>query len=144
MKQLAALAIVLTTFEALADTSFTLGASTTKAGQEVVLPLSINTDEGAVGFQCDLRFAGEGLKMKPATPGETLSDHLIQTKSLGDDRQRGLVYSKTNAALADGVVLNIPFEVDANATNASLTISVLDVVVAGPEGTDIGRANIFL
>ena len=137
MKAFVALAIVLTTFNAYAETRFTLGVSTTKAGQEVVLPFSISTDEGAVGFQCDLRFAGEGLKMKPATAGPSLTDHELQTKSFGDDRQRVLVYSKTDTALSDGVVLNIPFEVDPDAANARLTINVLDVVVAGPEGTDI-------
>ena len=137
MKEFVAFAILLTTINAHADTRFTLGLSTTKAGQEVVLPFSISTDEGAVGFQCDLRFAGEGLKMKPATAGPSLTDHELQTKSLGNDRQRVLVYSKTDTALTDGVVLNIPFEVDTDAANARLTINVLDVVVAGPEGTNI-------
>ncbi len=119
------------------DTAFNLGFSTAPAGSEIILPLSITSIDEPVGFQCEIRYSGDGVTMKPVTAGPALNDHRVSSKTLAPDRQRVVVFSPTDKTLNDDVAVRIPFEVEAGAANAALTISLLDVVVAGQDGTDI-------
>lgn len=119
-----------------AGTTFDLGVVTTKAGGQIVLPIQLATDESPVGFQCEIRFKGAGVEMKAVTGGTALDGHRVSSKLLSEDQQRVVVFSSADKPLKPGIALNIPFEIDGDAESTSLTISLVDVVIAGADGAD--------
>lgn len=76
--------------------------------------------------------------MKPATAGSALSpSHTVSTKLLTFKRQRIVVDSLQGSSIGDGVALQIPFSIAADATAANFTIRIIDLIVANAAGDPV-------
>jgi hypothetical protein len=127
-------------------TTLTVGMASGNAGQTVTVPVNIASVNGAmpVGFQLELSYDAD-LTNPNATAGTvvTAAGATVNQSSIGANAIRVIVSNAvpTNV-LADGLALNLAFDISATATAGSKAITVTRVIVSDGAGMAIASAGV--
>lgn len=127
--------------DALAETTISVGNSTGGAGENVMVPITLASDETVVGLQFDVIAQDGKLTSIEAAKGSVLeSSHLLQTNHELDN-SRILIYSNNNRAIADGEVLQLTFGIHDTATPGTIDVSLTGVLVSGPRAAGVSTTS---
>lgn len=101
------------------------GSATGAPGSEVVVPLHHAGDGSVVALQLDVSHDAVHLVPGTARAGFALgaADHEVHGEPVAPGRYRVLVFSRTNASLPDGIVVELPFTIDEGAPEGDLSVS---------------------
>ena len=113
--------IFMTALASEARVSIALGERTGAPGESLSIPIDVRTDNLLTALQMDIQYPSSIVDLTAVSEGDWTSDHVLITSPVGNDVQRILVYSPTNAPLPDSVLARLqvnllnefPGEIDA-------------------------------
>ena len=119
----AAFVLTLTGSSSLAGQELALGTASASRGETVEFPLTYTGDGSAVGLQVDIAFDTAVLGAPAAAGGTALGGHVLRSAKVSPGLLRLVVYSPSNAALADGALARLSFTVDDEAPTGPSEVS---------------------
>ena len=119
---------------------FLVGISNGQQGVQVLLPVSLTSDPDPpdpTAIQFDIIYDGEELASDPVISGAATSTHVIQTILRAAGRRRVVIFSRTNTPIGDGVIVEIPFNINIDAKPGIQTISLSNLVAVDSAANEI-------
>lgn len=120
---LAAALVLALAGSSLAGQELSLGTASANRGQAVEIPLIYTGDGSAVGLQIDIAFDTAVLGAPAAARGAALGGHVLRSSKVSPGLLRLVVYSPSNATLADGALARLSFTVDDEAPTGPSEVS---------------------
>jgi len=128
----------------MADSLFSLGIVQTEAGMDILLPVSFNSNDNITALQTDLLYDARQVHPGEISLGSVSSPtHLVTSHIVSPGRQRIIVYSNDNSVFAaNGVILQIPFQVDNEATGITMVgLDALRTISRNPIGEETNSSS---
>lgn len=112
-----------------------IGRSSGTAGSGVVTPISLASDKAIVGIQLDIGYTPSQVDIGTVAPGSALgSAFKVAGSVIEPGRYRIVLYSESNASLANGSVLEIPVNFTETVALGERGIELLEVQLADSSG----------
>ena len=102
-----------------------------------MLPVAIGSSDNPICFQVDVLYDGVSFTTEPAVTGGAAGGHAVASSEINIGRRRLVVYSEDNAVLGDGIVVEIPFNLNAGRTGGFTVVDLAEIIAAGPAGDPI-------
>ncbi|HEX4954503.1 MAG TPA: cohesin domain-containing protein [Thermoanaerobaculia bacterium] len=116
-----------------AQPAITVGQATGEPGATVLVPVELTAAAGVAALQLDLVSDPAALAAGEPSPGPALGDHLLSWHEPLAGRLRLLLDSPTNASLADGDLVLLPWAIAPSAPPASVPITLEGVKAANAQ-----------
>merc|ERR1711916_365859 len=105
-------------------------------GNQVTIPVTLNSDVAIVGLQLDVNFDATRLTSAAVQKGAVLEvEHVVQSNELSPGQLRILLYSNQNTTIASGDILQLGFGFPEGAPLGPVTVSLSGVLLADPSAT---------
>jgi len=119
-----------------------LGEVTGAPGGTVVVPLFLSSPDPVAAYQVDLLFDAMVLTPQAPVGGPQLGGAQVDSSQVTGGQLRLLVHSSTNAPLAGGILVEVPFVVAAAAPNGTVPLPLQAAVLAAPTSALV-PSNLF-
>jgi hypothetical protein len=120
-----------------AASQFKIGDGAADLGGTGVVPVSLVTDQAAVGLQFDLTFDPNVLSPGVPVLRDASSKYVVSSSNPANGVQRVLVYSLSNAALTNGIVLNLAFTPRVGSTGRTVSLTASNLIVSSASASAI-------
>ena len=129
---------VLLSLRVSAATDISVGSDIGVTGNQVTIPVTLNSDVAIVGLQLDVNFDATRLTSAAVQKGAVLEvEHVVQSNELSPGQLRILLYSNQNTTIASGDILQLGFGVPEGAPLGPVTVSLSGVLLADPSATAV-------
>ncbi len=130
-------------FVGMAATHLTLGSQPGTAGNQVIVPVTLNTDVQVVGLQLDAVYDSAQLTASNVALGSALnSSYEVQSSEITAGTRRILLFSDQNLNLPNGELVLITFTIAGSANPGTVTVSLSGVLVANPDADAVATDSL--
>jgi hypothetical protein len=134
VSRLLALALLVVGMTARAQVDVVVGAAAGTPGATVHLPVLARADSNAVALQFDARFDATRFASRLVSSGAAATNYLADSELQTNAARRVILYSSTNAPLAEGVVVVIPFTIAADAPSGAYPVTLTNLILSSRLG----------
>ena len=124
--------------------TLTLGSAPGFPGQTTTVPLQLsagtNLPPHVIAVQADVVFAPERISALPPTSGSALRGHRVVSREPTNGVRRLVLYSPNNAAMTNGTVVRLPFQI-APTNYQNIRLELTNVVLALAAGSQLTTTN---
>ncbi len=107
-----------------AASKLAIGSGVTEPGSSVTLPISLTSDDHVAALQVDIQFDAVDVSSGSVSAGTAYVDHNLSFAVVSPGVLRLVIQSPTNSALGSGTLVNIQFNVAANASPGSSALTL--------------------
>lgn len=107
-----------------AASKLAIGSGVTEPGSSVTLPLSLTSDDHVAALQVDIQFDAVDVSSGSVSAGTAYVDHNLSFAVISPGVLRLVIHSPTNSALGSGTLVNIQFNVAADASPGSSSLTL--------------------
>ncbi len=128
--------------ESKSQSLFTIGMEAAPQGARALIPVEMQSDPSPVAIQMDMMFNENIVLSEPTLRGNSSSGHEMASRLLAPGRRRIVIYSESNTAIPDGLIIDAPFQILPGAPSGLSQLQLQNVIAADSLAEQLGSISV--